>query len=341
MIEWSYSVTPQLRNSLLRIEELRNTLLLTPLPPRFELLLRWEGTVRKIYWSLSLSGSVITKQQVESILTKIEVPKNKESREVLNYKEILDSASFEWIASEHSISLRTLQLLHEKIMVGTLDKQNLGKFRTRNKTLIDQETGKQIYEGPAGRSIENLLSSLLIHLNLLPVKENPIILSAIAQLQIIRILPFEDGNGRIARLLSLLILYKFGFDCKGFLCLEEQYRRELKIYYKMIQNSLDGNFTPWLEYFVQSMLFEMENILEKVEKKKIGASTHMNFTSLSDRQREILGLLDKPGQTITNKKVQKRFKISQITAARDLGKLKTLGILTAIGKGRSTSYRRF
>lgn len=341
METWSYNITPQLRNDLIKIEDLRNKLLLTPLAPRLELLFRWEGTVRKTYWSLSLSGSSISRQQVESIFMKAEQPRTKELKEVVNYKEVLDYAAFEWVASDRPFSLHTLQFLHEKTMASIVEKRELGKFRTRGKTLLDQEADKLVYQAPPPGHIESLLSSLLAYLNLWPVKENPILISAIAQIQIIRILPFEDGNGRVARLLSLLVLYKFGFDCKGMLCLEEQYRRDLKTYHQIVQESLSGNLTGWIEYFAQNMLFELENIVEKIQRKAPPTGVSTSFAQLPDRQKAILALFDKPGEIITNRKVQKHFRISQITAARDLGKLKTLGLLISIGKGRSTSYRRF
>ncbi|OGK57462.1 hypothetical protein A3H83_03340 [Candidatus Roizmanbacteria bacterium RIFCSPLOWO2_02_FULL_39_8] len=62
--------------------------------------------------------------------------------------------------------------------------------------------------------------------------------------------------------------------------------------------------------------------------------------SLNSRQREIIQMLEDPKSRITNKQVQKKFSVSQITASRDLAKLTIVGVLFSHGKGRSTWYSK-
>lgn len=64
------------------------------------------------------------------------------------------------------------------------------------------------------------------------------------------------------------------------------------------------------------------------------------FFELNDRQKSILNMLDQPTASITNRLTQKAYKVSQITASRDLAKLTTLGFLFSHGKGRSVYYTR-
>lgn len=334
METWSYALGSQLRTAFMHIEELRKEILLTPLSPHFVLSLQWETIVRKTHWSLSLSDGKYSEKEIESILTKQKDHLSKEARLVANYKDALDYIASEWLANDHPISIRTIALLHEKLFSGVLEKRALGRFRNESKTIAS-------YQAPPPGHIERTATSLLQNLNQTPNKENPIILAGLVHIQILRILPFLDGNGRIARLLALLVLYKFGYDIKGFICLEQGYRKDLKTYYRIVDMSLEsGNLTPWLEFFVQNFITELEGVVEKLKVKRTISIENSSFARLSDRQKAILNMVQKPGENISNKLVQKRFRVSQITAARDLGKLKTLGLFISLGKGRSTSYRR-
>ena len=82
--------------------------------------------------------------------------------------------------------------------------------------------------------------------------------------------------------------------------------------------------------------------LEKVTYSNLSSEDYLpnSFWQLNDRQKSILGFLENPDATITNKRVRSLFKISQITASRDLTKLANLGLLFAHGKGRSVFYTK-
>jgi len=83
-------------------------------------------------------------------------------------------------------------------------------------------------------------------------KISPVIVSAISQFQFVHIHPFVDGNGRTARLLSTLILYKTGYDFKKLFTISEYYEKDRLAYYNAIRsvrkNKMD--MTVWLEYFI-------------------------------------------------------------------------------------------
>lgn len=83
----------------------------------------------------------------------------------------------------------------------------------------------------------------------------PVLIAGIAQFQLVHIHPFLDGNGRSARLLSTLYLYKTGYDFKRLFTISEYYDRDRSNYYKAIQavREKDMNMTSWLEYFVNGL----------------------------------------------------------------------------------------
>jgi Fic family protein len=171
--------------------------------------------------------------------------------------------------------------------------------------------------------------------------ENPIIQAGIAQAEILRISPFPTGNGRVSRLLSYLYLFKYGYDARGLVFFDEYLRSDLVTLRQVLERAFTtGNSTLWLEHFAKGVLVQMQKSLESINNLSFKTTLPASFWKLNDRQKEILNYLEKPDEKITNKKVQSMFKISQITASRDLAKLANLGLLFGHGKGRSRFYTR-
>lgn len=165
------------------------------------------------------------------------------------------------------------------------------------------------------------------------------IVAGIAQFQLVHIHPFLDGNGRSARLLSTLYLYKTGYGFKRLFTISEYYDRDRSNYYKAIQsvrkNSMD--MTTWVEYFVNGLatqLQEVQNRTHQVMKLDILAVQH----DLSNREKGALELaLDQNGLSI--KEFQLLFpKTSKRTLQRELKHLFDLELLKAKG---ATNDRRY
>lgn len=310
MFSISYNASSILMEQIKKIDSLRTQLLLTPISPKTELKLRWEAMIQRIYWSLALSGNTLTKNEMIRLITN----QNKdnltsEERDVIEYKKGLDYISHEWLASTKTVSTETILSLHELACPGRF---------------ILTETKIESF-------FDYLKSST----------EHPVIQAAIAQIGLIHLRPFTNGNGRTARLLALLFLYKYGFDFRGLLCLEEYWRRDITTLQFETKLSIErGNVTNWLEYFAKAVVTQLEKTTQQILAKRGESNLPGAVWELNDRQKEILAHMENPALTMTNKKVQKMFRISQITASRDLSKLAILGLLFAHGKGRSVYYTR-
>lgn len=300
MINFSYNLSEQLKNFLRKIELLRQKVLMTPLPPKVEIRLRWHAMVNRVYWAMIFSKErSVNKTRAIKLLTKEAKPQNKEEHEILKYKDGLNYIKENWFVSQKAITLKTILTLHELSCYGRL------------------------------RSSESILKQLLEYLQRNP--ESPVIQAALAYIQIVNISPFTHGNTQLASLLSNLFMYKAGYDVRGLLVLEQCWHPDLIIY--------RGNLTPLLEQLAKLLA----NQLEETANFELGSELEglpASFWELNDRQKGILNFLENPDATITNKKVQQLFKISQITASRDLTKLANLGLLFVHGKGRSVFYTR-
>ncbi len=307
----SYNLSSSLTESLQKIENLRQKILLTPLSAKTETRLRWEAMINRIYWSLVLSGSPLTKAEMVKLLTS-EGKKKRftgEEQEVISYKKALDYISQNWLVTTERITPKVVVTLHD---LACPDRLRGG-------------------EAPLKQVLDYLQAS----------SENPVVQAGVAQIQLITLAPFSDGNGRTARLLALLFLYKAGFDFRGLLVLDEYFRRDLAAFRQTTENvSKSQSLTLWLEYFAQGVAAQLEKAQEDLTLQRSHLDLPATFWNLNDRQKEILTQMSQPDSTITNKKVQKQFKVSQITASRDLSRLAYLGLIFARGKGRSIYYTK-
>jgi len=314
MVNFSYSLSPQLKESLESIDKLLIKILLTPLSPKTELRMKWDSTLDRVYYSLLLSNEKISRKDIQSSLTASSIfrkPKKFTSQEktILKYKKALDIITQNWIASKSIITPKTIIALHEVACPGT--------YKTGSSDL------KQVLD------------------YLQTDQDHFVVQAAFAYAAIESIHPFSDGNGRIARLVSLMFLYKAGFYARGLICFEENfYKNNDEFKHALKQGTENIYMTSWIEYFADSLSKSLSEKLSAVITASAGFERGKKFYFLNDRQKEILSILDEPNTTITNRKVQNHFGISQITASRDLARLAVLGLLAARGRGRSVYYTK-
>ncbi|MEN0004006.1 MAG: Fic family protein [Bacteroidota bacterium] len=171
-----------------------------------------------------------------------------------------------------------------------------------------------------------------------------VIKSAIAHFWFIIIHPFDDGNGRIARALSDLLLAKSDNSSFRFYSLSNQILVERKAYYKILQEvqHSEGDITEWIAWFLNCLyraLTATERAIERVLRKTRFWDIHKE-TALNSRQRLMLNkLLDGFKGKLKTSKWAKITKCSQDTALRDIKDLIAKGILKQEESGgRSTNY---
>lgn len=311
MLPLSYTLSSDLRESLRIIDALRVKILTTPLSVTEEITRRWDAKINQIQGSLALANIKLTRHDIE---THLSLQHKAKPSVVISYKNALDLIEVTWVASANPITQATFQTLADTIYVGPLL-----KHRRLN--------------GPALTSIRKLCAYLENQ------TEHAIIRAGVALGMLSSTILPPDDPGLAARLVTLAYLAKEGYTLRGMVALERQWADEAPSYHLAISTiSTQGNLNHWLLFFAQSVEAHYTKIATHGH---VGSSSQqVKIPILNDRQHAIMHLLDDPTRTITNKTIQKRFRISQVTASRDLSKLMTLGILVAHGKGRSVSYTR-
>jgi Fic family protein len=207
------------------------------------------------------------------------------------------------------------------------------------------------YEAPESIFVEKEMAQFIDWFNDSPLlwrgvggEVEPVIKAAIAHLWFVSIHPFEDGNGRIARALTDMLLARSDNSSQRFYSMSAQIRVERKQYYNILENTQKGDMdiTPWLSWFLSSLknaLNATDTTLSKVLYKADFWHKHSQ-TILNERQRFMLNkLLDDFEGKLTAVKWAKMNKISRDTALRDIQDLINKEILQKEeAGGRSTNY---
>ena len=235
---------------------------------------------------------------------------NNEQKIILQYKKSLDYIFQNWQGSQNAVDAKAIIDLHKIIGNGRLRIPQAG--------------------------LQYLLDYLQARI------ENPIIQAAIVSIEMEKMQLFTEHNNLIAHLTADLFLYKYGYDFKGFLAYETAWIEETKTFKENHERALRSlSLTLWLEYFAKNILGQLETIAQSIKKPKQGTvDLRKSFWQLNERQKSILNLLDQPQATIANRQIQKKYRVSQITASRDLAKLTNLGCFYSHGKGRSVYYTK-
>ena len=225
-------------------------------------------------------------------------------------------------------------------------KIEVGKYRTGDMQVVSGTMGKEKihYEAPKPNLVESEMANFLDWLNNGYISIDPVLKAAIAHFWFITIHPFDDGNGRIARAITDMLLARSDNTSQKFYSVSNQILEERKVYYDILEKTQrgDGDITNWLLWFLSCLekaLINTEKILESTIVKAKFWEQHSQ-TSLNNRQRIMLNkLLDGFDGKLTSSKWAKITKTSPDTALRDIQDLISKGILQKEAQGgRSTNY---
>ena len=225
-------------------------------------------------------------------------------------------------------------------------KIEVGQYRTGEMQVVSGAIGKEKihFEAPNPTIVKAEMDAFLNWINNDKNELDPVLKTAIAHFWFIIIHPFDDGNGRIARAISDLLLARSDKSSERFYSMSNQILADKKTYYEVLQKVQhnDRDITAWLKWFLHCLknaLLETELSLQKILNKANFWKTHEN-TPFNERQRFIINklLYDFEGKLKTSKWA-KMTKCSTDTALRDIKDLIDKGVLKQESEGgRSTNY---
>ncbi|MCL2295808.1 MAG: Fic family protein [Methanomassiliicoccaceae archaeon] len=228
-----------------------------------------------------------------------------------------------------------------------MNKITVAQYRTEEMKVVSGPMGKEKihYEAIAAKDVKAEMDRFFSWFNDDEIIIDNVLKSAIAHLWFVIIHPFDDGNGRIARAVSDIMLARSENTAERFYSLSKQFLAERREYYEILKKTQQGSgdITEWLVWFLDSLrhaLRETENGMQNVLLKTAFWEKYKDVR-INERQRLMINkLFDDFFGKLTSSKWAKITKCSADTALRDINDLIEKGILIKNDAGgRSASYR--
>ena len=226
-----------------------------------------------------------------------------------------------------------------KIRVGAYRDDKNGKMQVVSGALGHERIH---YEAPGADIVSQEMKKLIDYINN-EANTDLVIKAGLVHLWFVIIHPFEDGNGRIARALTDMLLARSENSSDRFYSMSSQIKKVRKSYYEILQitQSQSMDITPWLKWFLENLSFAIDNsdkLLNDVFKRAEFWEKNKSQV-LNDRQIKVLTkLLDNFEGKLTSNKWAKICNCSHDTANRDLTDLVNKNILKKVGEARATHY---
>ena len=285
-----------------------------------------------------IEGIITTDERLKKIVREKTMPKTRGEKEIAGYRDVLNTIheKYDYIPPRFSIILQLHRDLfkYSGLSIG-------GNYKSSDNMIAEQlPDGSQrmrfqpvsAWETP--KTMENLCRAYLQAVQ--DAEMDPLLLMAIFVLDFLCVHPFNDGNGRMSRLLTLLLLYRAGYIVGKYVSIEKLIADSKETYYETLQESSDGwhegenDYAPFVRYMLGIILAAYREFSTRVH-----LLTKGNYTKI-ERVREII---KNHLGTITKSEIKTECPdISTITVQRALADLLEKGEITKIGGGRYTSY---
>lgn len=343
MADPKYTITTKLLKTIGQIEAAKEVIENAPLVPAWEAKFREEALVRSAYHGTHLEGNGLNYTEADKVLSGGNViARERDIQEVLNYRNVL---KFITEFERPDITEDHIKHMHELTVHRILPDHAVGQYRTASVVVRNSQTGEITFRPPPAVEVPFLMSDFVMWVNGTDDEQiHPVLKAGVVHYELVRIHPFLDGNGRVARACATLMLFRGGYDVKRFFSLEEHYDREPVQYYEALQGvaKREHDLTGWLEYFAEGLAIELNRVKEKV--KSISTDLKIKKTlggqqlTLSERQIKIMEFIQENG-FLQNKSFFELFPmISEDTVLRELKDLIKKGIVKKDGTTKGVKY---
>jgi len=296
------------------------------------------ATVRSVGASTRIEGSKMTDDEVAILIDKLSISKleERDQQEVIGYFEALDTIAEHFDSID--ISESQIKNLHKILMQhGEKDAWHRGNYKQVSNAveanLVDGT--KQIVFRTAEPGLETQDAMIQLFEWYESDKETiPLVKAALFVYEFLSIHPFQDGNGRLSRLLGNLLLLKNGYSWIQYVSFEHEIESRKSEYYKVLmqtqRNRPGENVTDWLIFFISCLINIQEQLLVKLEESKIEQP-------VSQREKRLLFFIQNHAGCGSGE-ISKKLGIALPTVKKSLADLVIKGMLTREGQGKSTGY---
>jgi Fic family protein len=341
-----FTITPKINKALVEIERVRGFLDAVKLKVEWIADMQKKALILESHHSTHIEGTALNIEQAKNILEgkKVKGISGDDKKELLNYKKAMDFIS-KYLGKEDPITNGLIRELHKILVKGVRgEKADPGNYRKIQNYVVNSRTREVIYTPPPPLEVPHLMREFVDWINKKTEDLSPILVAGIVQFHFVHIHPFIDGNGRSARLLSTLILYKTGYDFKRLFTISEFYDKDRPSYYEAIQSVRKNNMNmaTWLEYFVGGLRSQMKGIQQK-GKQLISQDVRLQKIKkigLNKRQEKAIKRVIMKG-TISVNEYQSVASCIRRTAQRDLEGLIEKNIIKVVSKSTTDPTKHY
>ena len=276
-------ITPEILNLIAGIDEFKGTwrALGTLAPDRLSALRR-VATIESIGSSTRIEGSKLSDREVARLLTNLQIRSfaTRDEQEVAGYAELMDLIFGSW--QEITFTENHIKQLHQILLrYSEKDTRHRGNYKTHpNNVVAFDESGAEIgvvFQTASPFDTPRLMSELvtwaqeqrkagLLH---------PLLVTALFVVVFLEIHPFQDGNGRLSRVLTMLLLLQEGYAYVPYSSLESVIERNKENYYLSLRQTQGTirtktpDWQPWILFFLRSLVAQARDLEKKVEREKL------------------------------------------------------------------------
>lgn len=288
--------------------------------------------------SNKIEGICTSDERLKKIVQNKTMPKTRDEQEIAGYRNVLNTIhdSHDYISPKPSI---ILQLHRDLYKFGVMETG--GKYKNADNVIaeIDSKGNKKLRFEPvsAWETPESIKKLCKAYEDILSTgKADPLLIIPMFILDFLCIHPFNDGNGRMSRLMTLLLLYRAGYIVGKYISIEKLIEMTKVTYYEALQESSlnwheeKNNYEPFVKYILGVVVNAYREFSSRVK------VLTTNGMSKPDRIRELIK--ENLGKITKTEIMQKCPDISQVTVQRALNDLQKKGEIIKISGGRYTSY---
>jgi Fic family protein len=275
-------IAPEHLNLIARIDEFKGAWrALGTLAPERLSALRRVATIESIGSSTRIEGSKLSDREVERLLSNLEIKSfaTRDEQEVAGYAELMDLVFGSW--RDIPFTENYIKQLHQIMLhPSEKDTRHRGEYKTNsNSVAAFDENGVQIgivFQTASPFDTPRLMTELVawVRAERETRRLHPLLVVAVFVVVFLEIHPFQDGNGRLSRVLTTLLLLQSGYAYVPYSSLESVVEMNKEAYYlalRQTQGTLRSgtpDWQPWLTFFLRSLAEQVQRLERKVEREK-------------------------------------------------------------------------
>ena len=319
------TITPAMLSAIAEIEEFRGAWrALGSLAPERLSALRRVATIESIGSSTRIEGSRLSDRDVERLLSNLEIRsfETRDEQEVAGYAEVMEMVFEAW--REIAVTENHIRQLHRDLLRhSTKDERHRGSYKTLSNSIAAfDEAGSQlgvVFHTASPFDTPQLMGELIAWFDATTETKDlhPLLAIGVFTIVFLEIHPFQDGNGRLSRVLTTLLLLRAGYAYVPYSSMESVIEQSKEAYYLALRRTQGTirsdapDWVPWLEFFLRALQRQMQRLRARVEREKL------MIGEVSEVQAQLIEL------------------------ARDQGRLTIGGAATLMGVSRNTLKQHF